>query len=35
MVDHKSRRYVKPTISWGPFSGSSISEPSLESTALN
>lgn len=35
MVDHKSRWYVKPCVSWGPFSCSSISEPRLESAALN
>lgn len=35
MGDHKSRWYVKPRVSWGPFSCSPISELRLESAALN
>lgn len=35
MVDHKSCRYVKSSISWGPASHSSTTERRLEISALN
>lgn len=35
MVDHKSCRYVKSSISWGPASHSSTTQMRLEISALN